>query len=45
MLPSPESTFANRLDPDERLLWSGQPRRGIRLRAQDAFLNPFSILI
>ena len=28
----------------ERLLWSGQPRRGVRLTAADAFLIPFSLL-
>ena len=44
MCQSPESTLTQRLDPSERLLWSGQPRGGIRLRAQDAFLIPFSIL-
>ena len=40
----PESTFTQWLDAGERLLWSGQPRSGIRLRAQDAFLIPFSLL-
>jgi hypothetical protein len=32
------------LDSGERLLWSRQPRRGLRLRPQDAFLIPFSLL-
>ena len=27
----------------ERLLWTGRPRRGPRLRAEDAFLIPFSL--
>ena len=44
MLHSPEGTLSQHLDPGERLLWSGQPRRGIRLRGQDVFLIPFSIL-
>src|SRR5438045_7782313 len=39
-----ESTLAQHLDPGEQLLWSGKPREGVRLRAQDAFLIPFSIL-
>jgi hypothetical protein len=44
MSNSPESILSQYLDPGERLLWSGQPRRGLLLRSQDAFLIPFSIL-
>jgi hypothetical protein len=44
MIHSAESTIAQHLDPGEHLLWSGQPRGGIRLRPQDAFLIPFSLL-
>ena len=32
------------LNDGENLLWTGQPPRGFRLRAKDAFLIPFSIL-
>src|SRR3954463_10734812 len=44
MFPSSESTLAQHLDSGERLLWSGQPRSGIRLRPQDAYLIPFSLV-
>ena len=44
MPQSPETILTQKLDHNERLLWSGQPLRGIRLRAQDARLIPFSIL-
>jgi hypothetical protein len=39
-----ENTLTQHLDRGEHLLWSGNPRSGIRLRAQDAFLIPFSIM-
>ena len=32
------------LNSGERLIWSGRPRQGIRLRPADAFVIPFSIL-
>lgn len=44
MSQSPETTLTQNLDQGERLIWSGQPRSGIRLRGQDAYLIPFSIM-
>jgi Bacterial PH domain len=38
------SVIEQQLSSGERLIWSGQPRGGIRLRASDAFVIPFSIL-
>lgn len=43
MIESPEEVLTPHLDPGEKLLWSGQPPSGIRFRAQDAFLIPFSL--
>lgn len=43
-LTSPATELQTYLEPNERLLWSGAPRTGIRFRAQDAFLIPFSLL-
>lgn len=40
----PSSVMERELSSEERLVWSGQPRRGIRLRASDVFLIPFSLL-
>jgi hypothetical protein len=39
-----ERNLRQELGSGERLIWSGQPRRGLRLRASDAFLIPFSLL-
>jgi hypothetical protein len=38
------SGIEQELSAGERLLWSGQPRRGIRFRLSDALVIPFSIL-
>lgn len=39
-----EQVARSHLAHGERLLWSGQPRGGIRFRLADAFLVPFSLL-
>ena len=39
----PPSEIVDALDRGERILWSGQPRQGLRLRGGDAFLIPFSL--
>jgi hypothetical protein len=40
----PDALLSAELGPGERLLWSGKPRGGLRLRTQDAFLIPFSLM-
>ena len=37
------SPIERELSGDERLLWKGTPRTGIRLRPNDAYLVPFSL--
>ncbi len=44
MTNSSASEIERELSSGERLLWSGQPRRGLRLRSSDAFVIPFSLL-
>ncbi len=44
MLTSPDNPITPLLDSDEHLLWSGQPKRGLRLQAQDVFVIPFSLM-
>lgn len=39
-----EQEIAREMEPNERLVWSGVPRRGIALRRGDVFLIPFSIM-
>jgi hypothetical protein len=38
------SSIARELRSDERLLWQGRPRGGVRLRAIDLYLIPFSLV-
>ena len=39
-----DQALRSQLGPNEKLLWSGQPRGGIRLRPSDALLIPFSLM-
>jgi len=41
---SPSTPIERELSSGEKLLWSGQPRGGIRLRGSDAIVIPFSLL-
>jgi hypothetical protein len=38
------SDFADRLLPNERVVWTGKPATGLRLSKRDIFLIPFSLL-
>src|SRR5215510_383992 len=40
----PNEAVRKELSSNEKLVWSGSPIQGIRLRAQDALLIPFSLL-
>ena len=44
MSQSADTVVTQQLSAGERLVWSGQPRTGIRFRGQDLFLVPFSLL-
>jgi hypothetical protein len=44
MWNDPTFEIQQQLGPGERLLWSGQPMRGIRFRSSDALMIPFSLL-
>jgi hypothetical protein len=39
-----QSEIEKELSSDEKLLWSGRPRQGLRLRPSDAFAIPFSLV-
>lgn len=39
-----EQRIRSDLQPGEKMLWTGQPAQGLRLRPSDAFAIPFSLL-
>src|SRR5262245_18278787 len=43
MSNAPPPPLAGELAPSEKVLWSGQPRRGLALRGTDAYFIPFSL--
>ena len=44
MWNTPLSAVEQQLSPGERLLWCGQPRRGIKFRGSDGITIPFSLM-
>jgi len=44
MWDEPFAVIKQELGPQERLLWSGQPRSGLALRPRDAGMIPFSMI-
>ena len=44
MIAQSSSVISSALAPGEQLLWSGQPRSGLRLQASDAVVIPFSAM-
>lgn len=44
-LGATDAIFSTFLKPDEKLLWSGQPKRGILFRDADMILIPMSIIL
>ena len=39
-----QSEIQRELEPGEKLLWSGQPRQGLRLNISDVIIIPFSLV-
>lgn len=44
MWNDPNSEIERELSSGEKLLWSGQPAQGFRLRSSDSFVIPFSLV-
>lgn len=41
---STAAKLQHHLDPNEKLIWAGQPKQGIVFRTEDIFLIPFSLM-